>query len=98
MQSITRFITQKLKLKVNEAKSAVARPEQCRATGGGAGGAKGGDREERWRLGIFSMIASTIDILSTPIERFILIAAKLAKIPHHSMNTSRWLDMMTTAA
>ena len=28
MQSITRFITQKLKLKVNEAKSAVARPQE----------------------------------------------------------------------
>jgi RNA-directed DNA polymerase len=28
MESITRFITQKLKLKVNEAKSAVARPQE----------------------------------------------------------------------
>ena len=28
MESITRFITQKLKLKVNEAKSAVARPQK----------------------------------------------------------------------
>ena len=28
MKSITRFITQKLKLKVNEAKSAVARPQE----------------------------------------------------------------------
>jgi hypothetical protein len=28
MKSVTRFITQKLKLKVNEAKSAVARPQE----------------------------------------------------------------------
>jgi hypothetical protein len=28
MESITQFITQKLKLKVNEAKSAVARPQE----------------------------------------------------------------------
>jgi len=33
MQSITRFITQKLKLKVNEAKSAVARPQERKFLG-----------------------------------------------------------------
>jgi RNA-directed DNA polymerase len=33
MESITRFITQKLKLKVNEAKSAVARPQQRKFLG-----------------------------------------------------------------
>jgi len=33
MESISRFITQKLKLKVNEAKSAVARPEQRKFLG-----------------------------------------------------------------
>jgi RNA-directed DNA polymerase len=33
MESITRFITQKLKLKVNEAKSAVARPEERKFLG-----------------------------------------------------------------
>jgi hypothetical protein len=33
MESITRFITQKLKLKVNEAKSAVARPQQRKLLG-----------------------------------------------------------------
>ena len=33
MESVTRFITQKLKLKVNEAKSAVARPSQRRFLG-----------------------------------------------------------------
>src|SRR6202048_3710149 len=33
MESITRFITQKLKLKVNEAKSAVARPQERRFLG-----------------------------------------------------------------
>ena len=33
MESITRFITQKLKLKVNEAKSAVARPSQRKFLG-----------------------------------------------------------------
>ena len=32
MESITRFITQKLKLKVNEAKSAVARPQDLAPT------------------------------------------------------------------
>jgi hypothetical protein len=33
MESITRFITQKLKLKVNEAKSAVARPKERKFLG-----------------------------------------------------------------
>jgi RNA-directed DNA polymerase len=33
MESITRFITQKLKLKVNEAKSAVARPQERKFLG-----------------------------------------------------------------
>ncbi len=33
MESITRFITQKLKLKVNEAKSAVARPQERKLLG-----------------------------------------------------------------
>ena len=33
MQSITRFITQRLKLKVNEAKSAVARPQERKFLG-----------------------------------------------------------------
>jgi len=33
MESVTRFITQKLKLKVNEAKSAVARPQQRKFLG-----------------------------------------------------------------
>src|SRR6476620_10356559 len=33
MQGITRFITQKLKLKVNEAKSAVARPQERKCLG-----------------------------------------------------------------
>jgi RNA-directed DNA polymerase len=33
MESVTRFITQKLKLKVNEAKSAVARPQERRFLG-----------------------------------------------------------------
>src|SRR6202030_2037435 len=33
MESISRFITQKLKLKVNEAKSAVARPQERRVLG-----------------------------------------------------------------
>ena len=33
MKSITRFITQKLKLKVNEAKSAVARPQERKFLG-----------------------------------------------------------------
>ena len=33
MESITRFITQKLKLKVNEAKSAAARPQQRKILG-----------------------------------------------------------------
>ena len=33
MKSITRFITQKLKLKVNETKSAVARPQQRKFLG-----------------------------------------------------------------
>src|SRR3989440_2636409 len=33
MESVTRFITQKLKLKVNEAKSAVARPQERRFSG-----------------------------------------------------------------
>src|SRR5690348_18213329 len=33
MESITRFITQKLKLKVNETKSAVARPQQRKFLG-----------------------------------------------------------------
>ena len=33
MESVTRFITQKLKLKVNEAKSAVARPSQRKFLG-----------------------------------------------------------------
>ncbi len=33
MESITQFITQKLKLKVNEAKSAVARPQDRKFSG-----------------------------------------------------------------
>jgi RNA-directed DNA polymerase len=33
MESITRFITQKLKLKVNEAKSAVVRPQERKFLG-----------------------------------------------------------------
>jgi hypothetical protein len=33
MKSITHFITQKLKLKVNEAKSAVARPQERKFLG-----------------------------------------------------------------
>ena len=33
MESVTRFITQKLKLKVNEAKSAVARPQERKLLG-----------------------------------------------------------------
>jgi RNA-directed DNA polymerase len=33
MESITRFITQKLKLKVNESKSAVARPQERKFLG-----------------------------------------------------------------
>lgn len=33
MESITRFITRKLKLKVNEAKSAVARPQERKFLG-----------------------------------------------------------------
>ena len=33
MESVTRFITQKLKLKVNEAKSAVARPQERKFLG-----------------------------------------------------------------
>ena len=33
MKSITRFITQKLKLKVNESKSAVARPQERKFLG-----------------------------------------------------------------
>jgi RNA-directed DNA polymerase len=33
MESISRFITQKLKLKVNEAKSAVARPQERKFLG-----------------------------------------------------------------
>ena len=33
MNSVTRFITQKLRLKVNEAKSAVARPQQRKFLG-----------------------------------------------------------------
>ena len=33
MESITRFITQKLKLKVNETKSAVARPQERKFLG-----------------------------------------------------------------
>jgi hypothetical protein len=33
MESITQFITQKLKLKVNEAKSAVARPQERKFLG-----------------------------------------------------------------
>jgi hypothetical protein len=33
MESITRFITQQLKLKVNEAKSAVARPQERKFLG-----------------------------------------------------------------
>jgi RNA-directed DNA polymerase len=37
MESITRFITQKLKLKVNEAKSAVARPQERKFLGFSAG-------------------------------------------------------------
>src|SRR5258708_27063725 len=44
MESITRFITQELKLKVNEAKSAVARPQQRKCLGFGftaGAGAKG---------------------------------------------------------
>ena len=35
MESVTRFITQKLKLKVNEAKSAVARPQELGPLDGG---------------------------------------------------------------
>src|SRR6185295_20297379 len=30
MDSVSRFLTKKLRLKVNEAKSAVARPEECK--------------------------------------------------------------------
>ena len=33
MASVSRFLTQKLRLKVNEAKSAVARPEECKFLG-----------------------------------------------------------------
>ena len=33
MESVTQFITQKLKLKVNEAKSAVARPQERKFLG-----------------------------------------------------------------
>ena len=33
MESVTRFITQRLKLKVNETKSAVARPQQRKCLG-----------------------------------------------------------------
>jgi RNA-directed DNA polymerase len=33
MESVTQFITQKLKLKVNEAKSAVARPQERKSLG-----------------------------------------------------------------
>ena len=33
MESITQFITEKLKLKVNEAKSAVARPQERKSLG-----------------------------------------------------------------
>jgi RNA-directed DNA polymerase len=51
MQSLTRFITTKLKLKVNEQKSAAARPWERKFLGFSFTGAKtpgGGSRRKRW--------------------------------------------------